>query len=135
MELFLVRHAKSFGSNGFGSVSRSGLTDDGIEQARRVGAALKTFQFDEIYCSKLKRARDTLALMGLNSSRINYSSQLNEHRLGVYKQNGLENWSAFWSDACSSGRPIEQFTPPQGESFIAIHRRVTLPTLGGRTES
>ena len=52
MKLFLIRHGEAEVTE-----NETTLTKKGLEQARAVAQRLKNYEFDEIFCSDLTRAK------------------------------------------------------------------------------
>jgi len=66
--LYLVRHAQSQGNTGEDlTTGDPDLTEVGWEQARRLGARLKTQRIDHIYASPLQRTRQTASAIAEES--------------------------------------------------------------------
>src|SRR3989344_2377876 len=125
MKLYLIRHAKSKRNSGQVSDRDTELNEDGIEQARRLGAWFKKAKVNHIYCSKLKRAKDTLKWMlaGFNGISNTYSAKINEHNMGIYSKDGHDDWASYFKAADESGKPTYDFRPKQGESFSELQSR------------
>jgi len=86
MKITLVRHAEVIEEyigkyNGHIDI---GLSENGKNQAKKLGKKLKNMQFDKIYCSDLLRAKQTLELFELNQDVI-YSDQLREKSWGKHE--------------------------------------------------
>ncbi len=81
MKLYLVRHAKSRRNAGIFDDSDSILTEDGKEQARRLGKYFHDKKINIVICSKLKRAKETLKeiLLILGKTKIIYTNEIREH--------------------------------------------------------
>ncbi len=125
MKLYLVRHGKSLRNVKIKSKEDSALTKDGIDQARRIGSWFKKLKIDHIYCSKLKRAKDTLKEMKhhFKGIPVTYTSQINELNMGIYGKNGFDDFSSFWKDAQKEGKSFGEFKPKNGESLIELNKR------------
>ncbi len=63
MQLYLMRHGQSQNNAGNASAHNVPLTSLGLEQVRRAADALADQRFDAIYCSPLKRALQTAAIL------------------------------------------------------------------------
>ncbi len=98
--LVLLRHGQSIWNQDrhFTGWSDVALSSHGKEEAERAGRLLKQagFTFDVCFCSELKRAGDTLALilsaMGLDSLPVYRSWRLNERHYGGLE--GMRRWAA-----------------------------------------
>jgi len=90
-KVVFLRHAESvYNKKGlFTGWVDCGITRRGRKQAKRAGRKLKNqgFVFDVVFCSELKRAKQTLNIvleeMGLKNVVIKYSSALNERHYGA----------------------------------------------------
>lgn len=92
------------------------LTAEGKEEAKRLGAALKAYTFDAVFCSPLIRAQQTCQLAGFS----NFTTQplLAEWDYGDYEgltskeiQNQVPGWNIFENGV------------PNGESLLDIENR------------
>jgi 2,3-bisphosphoglycerate-dependent phosphoglycerate mutase len=91
MKLVLLRHGQSVWNkeNRFTGWTDVGLSEKGVEEAKRAGVALKEqgFNFNIAFTSVLKRAIDTLEIalkeMGIESIETKYSWKLNERHYGA----------------------------------------------------
>ncbi len=63
MQLYLMRHGQSQNNAGDASAHNVPLTSLGLEQSRRAAEVLADQRFDTIYCSPLKRALQTAAIL------------------------------------------------------------------------
>lgn len=96
-----------------------GLTARGREEARLLGAQLRTQSLDLCVTSEFQRARETadLALEGREVPRV-VDRRLNDPLIGRYEGGELETYRAWASGAPSSAAP-----EGGGESRLAIVRR------------
>lgn len=97
------------------------LTELGISQAKKLGTKLRDTEFNYIYCSDLKRCRDTLArILTFHSVEPIYDQRLREKHAGA-----LEGEKSGTSDkiAKSQGIPIRDFRPEGGESWSDVQIR------------
>lgn len=67
MKVYLIRHGRTLWNREkrFQGQKNSPLLEEGREQARRLGGTLRDKNFEGLYCSPLKRTRETAALLGL----------------------------------------------------------------------
>lgn len=98
------------------------LTDKGINQIKKTKELLKSYQFQKVYYSPLKRTDETrfhLGLEGIEEERII------EVNFGIFEGLGYEDFTAkypeeskFWGD--------DPFTYeiPNGESIYMVYERV-----------
>lgn len=125
MKIYLVRHAQSERNARLISKVDSELTEDGKEQARRLGIYFKGLKINWIYCSKLKRAKETLKEIKvyLPNVPVIYTDNLNEHSIGVYEKKGYDNWFDYKHDAKKTGVPFYDFKPKGGDSLTETYQR------------
>jgi broad specificity phosphatase PhoE len=100
------------------------LTETGKEQARRLGVYFERAKIDIIFCSELKRAKETLdyILPYIKKPKVIYSSHLNEHNMGVYFENQTD-YQKFKKDAETSKKGFYEFKPKGGESLSEVFER------------
>lgn len=96
------------------------LTDLGLQQAAALGRRLATVRFDAIYCSDLKRCRDTLAAMQLADQGAVFDPRLREKSSGVFEGGPLDGVER---EAERQGIPPENFCPEGGESWEDVRTR------------
>jgi broad specificity phosphatase PhoE len=120
---FFARHGESEYSvrdllNGDAAVT-VGLTEAGVEQARRLGHVLRAEQIDLCITTQLPRVTLTadLALDGRNVPRL-VLPELNDPLYGPYEGKGIEEYRAWASSAPSSALPGDG-----GESRFSIVER------------
>lgn len=95
------------------------LTDLGTRQATALGRRLLTVHFDAVYCSDLKRCRDTLAAM-LPHQPAAFDPRLREKSSGIFEGGPID---AVDKEAIRQGIPAEDFCPEAGESWLDVRRR------------
>jgi broad specificity phosphatase PhoE len=124
MKLYIVRHAQSIENIGIILQRDTPLTETGKEQARRLGVYFERAEIDIIFCSKLKRAKETLnyIIPYIKKAKIIYSSNLNEHNMGVYFKNQID-YQKFKIDAETSKKGFYEFKPKGGESLTEVFER------------
>ena len=122
MRIFIVRHGESYGNlhGKIASVTDLPLTEKGIKQAKitkdALGSRLKTSNFDYVFSSTLKRARQTADIIVGNELEIVELDNLVEMNLGILE--GLtfpekeERYPQF-----DMGPDLSTITVPEGESF------------------
>ncbi len=113
--LLLVRHALA-GSNRDGTASCAvpgeGLTDEGVEQARRLHAVLEAVELELAVATELRRTQETLALAvdGRAVSRI-VVAELNEIDFGSFDGGPLDVYRSW-----AAAHPPTVSAPGGGES-------------------
>ena len=106
-----------------------GLTPEGIEDAKRAGAAIKDIDFDYAYSSDLKRAIETLdeALQAVGEVKINVSVnwELKERSYGDYtRKNKWEVKEAVGEEEFQRIRRDWDHPIPNGESLKQVNERI-----------
>lgn len=126
MKLYIVRHAQSKRNIGHNSDVDAELTDDGKEQARRIGGYFHNIKIDHVYCSTLRRARATFEYMGplLKGIPITYTDKIIEMKMGEFGNNGLDDWKEYFKAAIEAkGDEYYKFRPKKGESLEDVYKR------------
>lgn len=128
IEIVLIRHAEpdwaAVRERGGGD---PGLTLLGEQQAAALAVHLKSRPFDVIYCSPLRRARETAAAIGLRQDReAQIVDGLAEIRVPEMPDASQPEVEAYF--AAAARRPFHEHWNgfPGGESFVDFHRRVTM---------
>lgn len=80
MELLLIRHALPVRHAPTDGPADPGLAEQGVAQARRLATYLATERLDAVYCSPLRRARQTAQPIA------------DHHRLDAHVVDGLAEW-------------------------------------------
>jgi broad specificity phosphatase PhoE len=96
MTITLVRHGEveeAFRGkyNGHSDIA---LSPYGKEQAKELGIKLQKEKFDKIYCSDLRRTRETLKELNLNAETI-FSEKLREKSWGIHEGKSFEEIEAM----------------------------------------
>lgn len=133
MHLYLIRHGQSYVNlpDWDGGNTDEGLTELGQRQAQALGQWLpgQIKSIDTIYCSTMKRARETAAPVGLAYQKpILYDDRIREvgnNRLDhtPWPNDSLpRNYGDFWG----SERPFSSITPAAdgGESLMHFKIRI-----------
>lgn len=129
MELFIVRQYGLRSGQTVANVQRTlqgqqdgELTELGIQQASRLGRRLQGTEFAAIYCSDLKRCRDTLAQIlqfGPAPDPV-FDPRLREKGGGVYEGSPLGTSD---KEAKKRGIRVREFRPEGGESWLDVNAR------------
>lgn len=100
------------------------LNEEGIRQARALCDSLRSFRFDAVYSSPLRRARQTAEIVAGNCE-IRYDRRLAEINHGVWqgitKPEIASRWPKEWSLWHNSPA---LYTPDDGESLSELEQRV-----------
>jgi len=130
----LVRHGQSIHNEKqiVAGQLDSNLTEQGIADARSVASAIGRSDFDLIYCSDLKRARETTEVI-VDTLRLDcplkLSPLLRELDYGLYTNHPVAE--AF---AALNYKVVQHQRYPGGESFQDLEKRVTQFASSFRTE-
>lgn len=130
-KLFLVRHGKSEWNKlglwtGWTDVD---LDEDGIEEARMAGEALRDEHIDVVYTSALKRTHQTFQkikeVLGMGEVRYVAHAALNERHYGIHT--GKNKWQVkeeVGDDEFQNIRRGWDVKIPEGETLKDVHNRV-----------
>lgn len=131
MNLYLIRHAESYGNIKGKIISTTDfeLTEKGVLQARRAGQKIcKQLKERQIsaYCSPLARARQTLleilCCIGQNNSNITESSCLKEMDLGLLEGMSWEERRHNYPEV-DLDEKLSLLQAPDGESYQDVKKR------------
>jgi broad specificity phosphatase PhoE len=114
-----IRHGQSF-ANAEGWLAGHqdvGLTELGITQATAARAGLEPP--DRVFCSDLRRARETVAALGRPDAT--FTPRLRERHLGAWE--GMEK-AALRADGTWATLLTWEQGPPEGETQAAVARRM-----------
>ena len=127
MRLITVRHGETIRNSKhiLEGHQHGRLSKLGKEQARLVAQVLKMEKLDFIYCSDLKRCKDTLNEISKYHKHIPviFTKDLRERNVGIFQgktRNKMEN--AFLK--FKGGRL--SFKPKHGESYLDLKKRVSV---------
>lgn len=117
--MYIVRHGQTEENlkGTYYGVLDCSITDLGVKQAKTLGEKLKSIKFDKVYCSELKRAKETLSYI-YDDDDIVVDSRLNERNFGVFEgktyteleedmDEDYKSWTNDW----------KEYRPKDGESF------------------
>lgn len=129
MKIYLIRHGETDQNKRKCLQGRSDieLNEYGRELARRTAEGLKNVNFDIIFTSPLKRARETAEIIrGDREIPLICEELIQEISFGEYEGlcYGKDNYSIPDKDFMNFfDKPQEYQTPPKGESFEEILKR------------
>ncbi len=119
MNIYIVRHGQTEENlkGTYYGVLDCGITELGVKQAEVLGEKLENIKFDKVYCSELKRAKETLSYI-YKVDDIIEDSRLNERNFGVFEgktyteleEDMAEEYKSWTSD-------WKEYRPKGGESF------------------
>ncbi len=130
-KLVLIRHGESQWNleNRFTGWVDVPLSERGIKEAESAGEKLKSYRFDQGYCSKLTRAIDTLKIVlgrtGQKNLPVEYDTALNERHYGdLQGLNKAETAKKFGEEQVHIWRRSYDVPPPNGERLKDTAARV-----------
>jgi len=126
LKIYIVRHGETeenIKKTYYGEIDCE-LTAKGIKQAELVRRKLKHINFDKVFCSEKKRAKDTLKRIYEGEEFI-VDSRLNERNFGIFEGKSYkqlqdlfkleyDDWTKDW----------KQYSIENGESFEEVYHRV-----------
>ena len=124
--LTLVRHGETVGESSirYHGITDVALNDVGVEQMRRVGAALAEERFDAVYSSKLKRTLEAAAIIapslpvqaveGFNEIDFGRWEGLTSEEIRALDPRIYEEWNAR----------LDDFVYPAGDSIAQFRARI-----------
>lgn len=129
MTIYLIRHGETTANvaKRFAGSLDVELTEKGVSQAILTGEKLKEIQFDAVYCSDLKRAKDTAVLLCKHQQVQPISlPAFREMNFGIWEGKMFSEIKAT-DDALLSQwfSDFEHFKVPEGESVKEMFERVT----------
>jgi broad specificity phosphatase PhoE len=117
MKLIIIRHGETVANvkrlnQGTGPGI---LTRKGVSQAKKTAEYLRTHKIDMIYCSDLKRAKDTVAEIKKKvSAPVRYVKDLRERDLGEFENLPYGSFRRFVEE---NGLDYLLYKPEKGESI------------------
>ncbi|MDN5352719.1 MAG: alpha-ribazole phosphatase [Clostridiales bacterium] len=126
--VYLIRHGKIELGNEKRLVGRTDLplSEEGIEQVRRIGASFFRVPLECAYTSPLSRCVDTadIVLAGRDTKIITVAD-FAEIDLGLWDNMKVSEIQAEYPEAYEArGKDIAGYIPPEGESFYQVEKRV-----------
>lgn len=127
MELYIIRHGQTFSNikNIIQGQTEGELTELGKKQASLLGKKLSKIKFNEIYCSDLNRAKQTLEQI-LKESNFEKPNIIYTEKLREINVNTLEGHPSEEEDKIRYSGEIkyrETRTGKNDESFIDVFYR------------
>lgn len=117
MKLYMVRHGQSANNlaHRHAGWSKTELTEQGVEDARRAGKILETVRFDKIYTSDLPRTIQTCqnALPGREWEAWELIREIN---VGALQDRLVADCAAEYGEKYLESRKIHDYTPWGGEN-------------------
>lgn len=129
-KIYLIRHGKiDFGGERcyIGTTDLS-LSNDGIEQSKKLKKYFSVIDIEKAYISPLKRCVETskIILEGRNIDRI-FIDGLKEIHLGEWENKSFTHIkSQFPEEYKKRGNHIDTFAPTGGESFYQLQKELCL---------
>ena len=136
LELWLIRHGETDWNAQYRiqGQQHNALSELGVRQARRLGRRLAKEQFDEVYCSDLKRTVQT-AELAFPGRKLVFDRRLREISRGVLEGNLGADLVGEQRDAYTAmQRDVLNVRPPGGENYRDLAARV-VPWLESLPES
>ena len=124
MKLILVRHGETEWNIRNRVQGQKGvpLNKKGKEQAKKVALRLKNEQIDVIYCSDLKRAKQTAAeIAKFHKVSLIYTKILRERSFGRIEGIPIEDYRNMRE---KTGLATYLYRPPGGENYVDMQKRV-----------
>lgn len=118
MRITLLRHAKvqeEYQGRYNGHID-IGLSTEGRAEAKALAEVVNAEQFDKIYCSDLRRARETLKALSLKQE-VYYTAALREKSWGRHEGKSFEEIEAEGIKYCNFTQWIEALDGESIESF------------------
>lgn len=120
-KIVFIRHAESeYNRDGiWAGRADCNLTEKGIEAAKELGKSLNN-NFDVIYCSPLKRTKQTLNVIFPEAKPI-YDERITEISIGEWENQKKDLFDARLRELFRKGL----YTPPGAESHQNVDKRVS----------
>ena len=120
-KIVFIRHAESeYNRDGiWAGMADCNLTEKGIEAAKELGKSLNN-NFDVIYCSPLKRTKQTLNVIFPEAKPI-YDERITEISIGEWENQKKDLFDARLRELFRKGL----YTPPGAESHQNVDKRVS----------
>lgn len=117
MKLYMVRHGQSTNNleRRHGGWSRTPLTEQGVEDAKKAGELLKSVRFDKVYTSDLPRTIQTCK-NALPDQEYEPWEILREINVGTLQDRLVTDCEAEFGEKYLENRKIHDYTPWGGEN-------------------
>lgn len=126
MKIYIVRHGETeenIKRTYYGDIDCE-LTEKGIKQAELVGEKLKDINFDKVFCSEKKRAKETLKRI-YEGEGVILDSRLNERNFGIFEgKNYKQLQDSFKLEYDTWTDDWKEYSIENGESFMEVYHRV-----------
>lgn len=126
MRLFIVRHGETDWNTKqlLQGHSDTNLSEVGMEQSKKLAKALEKYPLDKIYCSDLKRCKQTIApFLKLHKDiPIKYTSELRERNFGRFEGKKKEEMIGEFKE---KGYTLNTIKIPGVESFMEVRKRIS----------
>jgi len=125
MDIIFVRHGKTeVNEKGqYGGFIDTLLSPRGIEEAQAAAELIKGSNFNSIYLSPLKRARQTAEILRVNGKP---DDRLKEMNFGIFEGLSYSEISKMYpKEACEWTRDYINYRIPCGESLMDVYERVS----------
>lgn len=99
----------------------------GKKQAQLLGELLEVVNFDIVYSSDLKRARQTTAaIMKYQQCKVQYIKKLREAHYGIFDRKPYKLIDAYFREMEKKfpGKERYEMKPPKGESGFEVQKRI-----------
>ena len=125
MKIYLVRHGETI--ENVQKINQGHLqghlSEKGKKQARETAERLKKEKIDLVYCSDLKRTRDTAAeIMNVIKAPIHYTKELRELDIGVFSGTPYGTIKEYLQK--NNIQDFPNFKPEGGESLNEFQKRL-----------
>jgi alpha-ribazole phosphatase len=128
MNLYFIRHGETEHNKEkryYGNLD-VGLTSIGVWQIEKTAEVLKDINFNRVYVSERKRAKQTSEILLKNkNSDIIIDSRINEIDFGEFEgknHNEIEEiYPEQWKAWCEDWKNV---SPPNGESYVQFYNRI-----------
>jgi len=125
-ELYLLRHGATPLNGLYVGSTDVSLAEEGREQALRICKTLVPMHIDQVFCSPMKRCRETMELLSLDTP-VEIIDNLREIDFGRWEGHGFEEISTTDQELIENWRINgETFCFPDGECVKDFNKRVEL---------
>ena len=129
MKIYIARHGKTEWNQAkiFQGWKNSNLTEEGIENAKKLKEKLRDVKFDYIYSSPLDRALDTAKYIKKEDEELVLVEELKEMGFGHWQGRNKDDIANLYKEDYYNlyNRP-EIYKAQDGESFEQVKKRVMI---------